>query len=119
MTCAECGEVSEGVEAAPDFSAIAVLFGKGSCQVLELSDQRLSLFLRFDACVLEERFGKHDFEKSFLVDRIGGIRDHAESVHHIPDDRILSQCASVRETTRHARGKKRRLGCVSDLVSSI
>ena len=119
MSRAKCREVSQGVEAAPDLAAITVLLRQVTRHLHELRHQRLTLLFGFDARILEQRFRKDDSQESFLMNRIVGSRDHPKCVHHITDNRIVGQRASMRQATWQSRGKKRGLRCISNLVRSI
>ena len=62
---------------------------------------------------------QHDAEELLLVHIIGRIRYDLERRDDVCDDRIVANCASLRETTGDARPDQRGLDRVSDLMASV
>src|SRR5688572_18443611 len=71
------------------------------------------------AGAVEERSWKNHLEKTFLVDRIVGARDHAQRGDDVADDRIFGERASVRETARNPRRQEASFRSVADLVTAV
>ena len=112
-------EILEGIKAAPDFLAVAVVARQGARHVLELVNKSSPFLLAPRPRAIEQRFWKNRLVEQLLVDFVARIGDDAQRSKDVCNDFVVRQRAPLRQATRNPCIQKSRLERTADPVSSV
>src|SRR5207237_6633948 len=119
MVFAECLQIFQRVEAAPDLFRVAVLARQRTRHVLQLVDEGASLLYRPCPGAVEQSFRQNRLIEQLLLDLVRWIRDDSQSREDVSDDFVVGKSPTLGQAAWDAGVQEGRLEVATDFVGAV